>query len=72
MHSSRNSRVRWGSFVASFSLTDLINIVLFDGIHKPKTERNKFNRLNYLYQAQNFYQSYALQKRVAIIQKYRD
>jgi hypothetical protein len=35
----------------------LMNIVLFDGIHKPKTERNKFNIPQYLYQAQNLYQS---------------
>jgi hypothetical protein len=45
MHSSKNSRVRWGSFVASFSLTDLMKSVLFDGMHIPKTERKKFNRL---------------------------
>lgn len=35
MHSSRNSNVKCGSLVASFSLTDLINIVLFDGMQRP-------------------------------------
>jgi hypothetical protein len=48
MHSSKNSRVRRGSFVASFSLIDLMNSVLFDGMHMPKTERNKFYRLKFL------------------------
>jgi len=47
MHSSKNSRVRCGSFVASFSLTDLMNIVLFDGMHKPKTYR-KIKRQKFL------------------------
>ena len=35
IHSSRNSRVRWGSLAASFSLMDLIKIVLLAGIHRP-------------------------------------
>ena len=37
MHSSRNSRVRWGSLTARRSLTLLMKIVLFDGIHRPTT-----------------------------------
>ena len=35
MHSSRNSRVRWGSFLARVSLTDLMNIVLLLGMQSP-------------------------------------
>lgn len=35
IHSSRNSSVRWDAFCASFSLICLMNIVLFDGMHKP-------------------------------------
>ena len=35
MHSSRNSRVRWGSFAASVSLMDLMKMVLLAGIHRP-------------------------------------
>jgi hypothetical protein len=45
MHSSKNSRVRCGSFVASFSLTDLMNIVLFDGMHKPETYKKRKKKL---------------------------
>jgi hypothetical protein len=32
MHSSRNSRVKCGSFVASFSDTSLMKIVLLEGM----------------------------------------
>ena len=35
IHSSRNSRVRWGSFWAKVSLMDLIKIVLLDGMQSP-------------------------------------
>lgn len=35
IHSSKNSNVKWGSFVASFSDTDLMNMVLLEGIQSP-------------------------------------
>lgn len=35
IHSSKNSRVKWGSFAASVSLIDLIKMVLLAGIHRP-------------------------------------
>ena len=35
MHSSKNSRVKWGSFDDKVSLMDLINMVLLDGMQRP-------------------------------------
>lgn len=36
IHSTKNSRVNRGSLLARVSLTDLINNVLFEGMHNPK------------------------------------
>jgi len=40
MHSSRNSRVRWGSLAASVLLMDTIKRVLLAGMHKPDVSRS--------------------------------
>ena len=40
MHSSRNSRVKWGSLWPNFSLTDLIKSVLLEGMHNPAVSKS--------------------------------
>ena len=45
IHSSRNSRVRCGSFSASFSLMDLMKMVLLAGMHSPG-HTNKSPKIN--------------------------
>ena len=41
MHSSRNSRVRWLSFLASVLLMAIMKSVLFAGMHKPSDSHKR-------------------------------
>ena len=45
MHSTRNSSVNRGSLLANVSLTDLINNVLFEGMHKPEKKKKNYLKL---------------------------
>ena len=53
IHSSRNSRVRCGSFSASFSLMDLMKMVLLAGMHSPG-HTNKSKKINQQYTPTKF------------------